>query len=169
MNETKRNETAIAIFITNLLSFKLFTILLSLILLFSISCSSNEEPPTEKHELVGNWGSASTGYSGGWVNLSIDDNGNITLVVYQLAGISSVYSYNYTYAGKIENNSKYPYTVKLTQTSFYRDSYIMSDAHYNGHTGNITFNNASNCSARVPICAGGYTWVSNERLDFKKQ
>ena len=156
--------------ITNLLSFKLFTILLSLILLFSISCSSNEEPPTEKHELAGNWGSAPTGYSGGWANLSIDDNGNITLYISKPDGYAGYYiPHNYTYTGKIENNSKYPYTVKLTQTSFYSDGKLKTDAYYNGHTGTITFNNASNCSARVPICAGGYTWVENERLDFKKQ
>ena len=162
MNETKRN------FITNLLSFKLFTILLSLILLFSISCSSNEDPEPKYLELSGTW---TRFYSlGTYLDLSIDDNGNITLYISKPDGYAGYYiPHNYTYTGKIENNSKYPYTVKLTQTSFYRESYIMSDAHYNGHTGNITFNNASNCSARVPICAAGYTWVENERLDFKKQ
>ena len=96
------------------------------------------------------------------LNLSIDDNGNITL---DISGRNNYYPHNYTYTGKIEDNFEYPYTVNLTQTSFYYDGKLKTDAYYNGQTGTITFNNAQNCFVKAPMySATGYRWFTVEEL-----
>ena len=82
--------------------------LLSFILLFSISCESNEEsskppykPPTAKHELEGTWVGYDRNHHNSKVELKIDSNGNITL------------SPN-PYLNKYDLPVPYSYTVKLT-------------------------------------------------------
>ena len=87
--------------------------------------------------------------------------------------MESVYPYKYTYAGKIEDNFEYSYTVKLTQTSFFgnRNSYdeLVSDKFFNGHTGTITFSNASNCVAIVPMFFyNSWRWVESQLVFTKK-
>ena len=119
-----------------------------------------------KSELVGTWMRVWTDSPYNVfnsLNLSIDDNGNITLYI---SGRSTYdYLHNYTYTGKIEDNFEYPYTVNLTQTSFYYDGKLNTDAYYNGHTGTITFNNASNCSVKAPMYSGyAYRWFTVEEL-----
>ena len=131
-----------------------------------VSCSSNEDPEPKYLELEGTWMRA---WIGGdtYSDLSIDNNGNITLV-YINKWIYSIEA-KVTYAGKIEDNFEYPYTVKLTQTAFYYDGKILSDDYYNGKTGAITFSNASNCSATVPFyyCAS-QRWFEGNLINFKK-
>ncbi len=92
-------------------------------------------------ELEGTWGRQVYWYA--YCDLSIDNNGNITLFCSEYYTLSK---YTYTYTGKIDNNFEYPYTVKITQTSFYQDGKLLTDSYVNGHTGTIKFYNASSCS-----------------------
>ena len=99
-------------------------------------------------------------------DLSIDNNGNITLVSVLQAKPAT--DKKWSYAGKIEDNFEYPYTVKLTQTAFYFDYKIWTGDYENGKTGTITFSNASNCSAIVPFYTGD-RWSSEPIIiNFKK-
>ncbi|WP_432633870.1 hypothetical protein [Brachyspira sp.] len=114
-------------------------------------------------ELEGTWGRQYWWYAN--IDLSIDNNGNITLFCH--------YDYlnsrtEYTYIGKIDNNFEYPYTVKITQTSFYRDGNLLTDSYY-GHTGTITFDNASSCSVVFDAFQGYAGQWSSINLDFTKQ
>ena len=117
-------------------------------------------------ELEGTWGREYGWYS--YYDLYIDNNGNITLFCSEYAS----YKHTYTYIGKIENNFEYPYTVKITQTSFYRDRKLLTDSYYNEHTGTIKFDNASSCSVDFYAfygASGRWVNISGVNLNFIKQ
>ena len=82
----KRREEKSITLLTNILSFKLLIALLS-ILLFLISCKSNEnpntpeKPPRKKHELEGTWigyDKRDTKYENYELKFTVDSDGNIT-------------------------------------------------------------------------------------------
>ena len=128
MKEKRREEKYYTL--ANFLSFKLFIALLSLILFFSISCKSNEEPtetppaepteppkpptPTTKHELEGTWIGYDTNHHNSKVELKIDSDGNVTLTPQPAIDYDNSL-YPYTYKGKVETNAiVYPYAVKIS-------------------------------------------------------
>ncbi len=115
-------------------------------------------------ELEGTWGRQYWWYAN--IDLSIDNNGNITLFCHDDYLNSRT---EYTYIGKIDNNFEYPYTVKITQTGFYYRGKLNTDSHMNGHTGTIKFDNASSCSVVFDAFLGyAGSWLSIN-LDFTKQ
>ena len=142
--------------LANFLSFKLFIALLSLILFFSISCKSNEEPteippvepteptkpptPTTKHELEGTWIGYDTNHHNSKVELKIDSDGNVTLTPQPAIDYDNSL-YPYTYKGKVETNAiVYPYAVKISNLMIdYMDKETKEKRV-------ITFKNSSSCS-----------------------
>ena len=115
-------------------------------------------------ELEGTWGRQYWWYAN--IDLSIDNNGNITLFCHDDYNNSRT---EYTYIGKIDNNFEYPYTVKITQTSFYHHRELLTDSHMNGHTGTITFDNASSCSVVVFLFSGYSGLWGSQNFNFTKQ
>ena len=124
MNETKRNETKRNehyYLLTNLLSFKLFIILLSFILLFSISCSSDENPTSRG---IGY-------YAGAWYDrdnptdevIVINSDGSITIndETTGSANITDITknsdtNYSFYYGEQKDNSSGTEITIKVKFT-----------------------------------------------------
>ena len=154
--EEKRREGNTTL-LTNRLQFKFLKILLALILSFSISCKSNEEPNgtpppepikppeeipiTPKHELEGTW----IGKDGkDDLEFKIDSDGNITFSprpfpIYYGADKTKPYIYwSYIYNGKTKTNSiVYPYTNDVS-----------CDFAENGDGyGKFVFSSPSNCTS----------------------
>ena len=126
-----------------------------------VSCSSIEDPePEPKYlELAGTWtGGHVHGYI--YANLTIDDNGNITVV-------NSISSYTkLTFAGKIEDNFEYPYTVNLTQTEYNGRRLEATDYHHTNRI--IIFSNASNCAVFQFSNVGSFEKGGYIQYNFKK-
>ncbi len=148
----KRREEKSITLLTNILSFKLLIALLS-ILLFLISCKSNEnpntpeKPPRKKHELEGTWvgyDKKDTNYK---LKFTVDSDGNITFTP-KPAPYGSDKFISYTYTGKIEINAiVYPYTIDVS-CAFLNQL----DEGY----GKFVFSSQSNCSAKYDRIDGGY-------------
>ena len=152
--------------------FKIFLIaLLSFILLFSISCESNEKPPeppkpyTPKHELEGTWvgyDKKDTKYENYELKFTVDSDGNITFSprpyphVIKL-GVTNLS--NYTYTGKIETNAIiYPYTNDVNC------DYVIKETQYTGDGyGKFIFSNSSTCTARYDRIDSG-----NDAFEFEE-
>ena len=152
----KRREEKSITLLTNILSFKLLIALLS-ILLFLISCKSNEnpntpkKPPRKKHELEGTWIGYDEKDKNYELKFTVDSDGNITFYpkpyphVIKL-GVTNLRDYPYT--GKVETNSiTYPYTndVSCAKLTIIGDGY-----------GKFIFSNSSNCTAKYDRIDGGY-------------
>ena len=151
----KRREEKSITLLTNILSFKLLIALLS-ILLFLISCKSNEnpntpeKPPRKKHELEGTWvgyDEKDTTYENYKLKFTVDSDGNINFSP-RPAPYGSDKFISYTYTGKIEINAiVYPYTIDVS-CSFLNQL----DEGY----GKFVFSSQSNCSAKYDRIDGGY-------------
>lgn len=143
----KRREEKSITLLTNILSFKLLIALLS-ILLFLISCKSNEnpntpeKPPRKKHELEGTWIGYDKKDKNYKLEFKVDSDGNITFSP-RPAPYGSDEFISYTYTGKIEINAiVYPYDAEV----FCR----LTDG------GTFKFSSSSNCSAKYDRIDGGY-------------
>ena len=178
--EEKRREEKSITLLTNILSFKLLIALLS-ILLFLISCKSNEnpntpeKPPRKKHELEGTWigyDKRDTKYENYELKFTVDSDGNITFsprpyrqeVELHITNIITNIC-NYTYTGKVETNSiTYPYTNDVTCTYLT----IQGDGY-----GKFIFSNSSNCTAKYDridfYYKDGYMNLSGTTVEFTKQ
>ena len=157
----KRREEKSITLLTNILSFKLLIALLS-ILLFLISCKSNEnpntpgKPPRKKHELEGTWvgyDKKDTKYEYYALKFTVDSDGNITFSprpyphVVKL-GVTNFR--NYTYTGKVKTNSiTYPYDAKVLCKG--------TDG------GTFTFSNSSNCTAKYDRIDASNDAFENEK------
>ena len=154
--EEKRREEKSITLLTNILSFKLLIALLS-ILLFLISCKSNEnpnapeKPPRKKHELEGTW----VGYDNkDKLEFKVDSEGNITFTPKPAPYGSDKFIY-YTYTGKIEINAiVYPYTndVSCALLNQLGDGY-----------GKFVFSSPSNCTAKYNKIGGSNNTFTNEK------
>ena len=160
--EEKRREEKSITLLTNILSFKLFIALLS-ILLFLISCKSNEnpntpeKPPRKKHELEGTWIGYDKNYE---LKFTVDSDGNITFYpkpyphVIKL-GVTNLRDYPYT--GKVKTNSiVYPYTKDVTCDYSWMK---LVDEGY----GKFVFSSPSNCTAKYNKIGGGNNTFTNEK------
>ena len=152
----------------------MFIALLSFILLFSISCESNEEsskppykPPTPKHELEGTWVGYDEKDKNYIIKFTVDSEGNITFFPKPAIGNDDL-PLPYSYKGKVETNSiVYPYTVKIS------NSYIDYIDEEDKENRVFTFSNSSSCTAiytrlegikdNYPTITGGVT------VEFTKQ
>uniref|UniRef100_UPI00259A96D6 hypothetical protein n=1 Tax=uncultured Brachyspira sp. TaxID=221953 RepID=UPI00259A96D6 len=165
--EEKRREEKSITLLTNILSFKLLIALLS-ILLFLISCKSNEnpntpeKPPRKKHELEGTWvgyDKRDTKYENYKLKFTVDSDGNITFSP-RPAPYGSDKFISYTYTGKVKTNSiTYPYDAKVLCKG--------TDG------GTFTFSNSSNCTAKYDridfYYENGYMNLSGTTVEFTKQ
>ena len=152
---------------------------MSLILSFSISCKSNEEPNetpppepikppeeipiTPKHELEGTW----IGYDEkDKLEFNIDSDGNITFSPQPALDYDDTF-YTYTYKGQIviNNTFDYPFIVNLSNRVV---------AALDEPEGIFTFKNSSNCTADYTrilwFSSGGLAAsATNIVIDFAKQ
>ena len=161
----RREEKSITL-LTNILSFKLLIALLS-ILLFLISCKSNEnpntpkKPPRKKHELEGTW----VGYDNkDKLEFKVDSDGNITFSPQPALDYDDTF-YTYTYKGQIvvNNTFDYPFIVNLSN----RVVAAMDEPE-----GIFTFTSSSNCSAsytRILWFSLNGAGVTSIVIDFTKQ
>ena len=89
-------------------------IALLFLLLFLVSCSSNEEPESEPKylELVGLWTTDTYTWNKGDSGRSFEvyNNGNIAFIYSNYRGSPCT---NYTNTKKIDDNFDYPYTTKV--------------------------------------------------------
>ena len=146
-------------------------IALLFILLFLISCSSIEEPETEKppHELAGKWNlpAYSWGRETGFV-FNIDKDGNFSFN----SSDDNSKEYHYYYTGKLADNFEYPYTIELVYNIY--SSVLLSDMRqdiYNSYyktlspqqqVGKFTFIDASTCEAHFyMVYDWDYKWIEN--------
>ena len=178
MKEKRREEKYYTL--ANFLSFKLFIALLSLILFFSISCKSNEEPtetppaepteptkpptPTTKHELEGTWVGYDKEDNNYKLEFKVDSEGNINFSPQPALDYDNSL-YSYTYKGKIvvSNTYDYPFTVNLSN----RVVAAMDEPE-----GIFTFTNSSNCNAsytKILWFSSSGAGVTNIIIDFTKQ
>ena len=167
--------------LANFLSFKLFIALLSLILFFSISCKSNEEPteippvepteptkpptPTTKHELEGTWIGYDTNHHNSKVELKIDSDGKITISPEPYLDENDL-PVPYSYTGKltVSDTFNYPFTAKVSNR--------LINIIYEEHECKLTFKNSSNCAADYMRAAGfkGSSFHADPTIvDFTKQ
>ena len=150
---------------------------MSLILLFSISCKSNEEPNetpppepikppeeipiTPKHELEGTW----IGYDEkDKLEFMVDSDGNITFSPQPFLNSDDLY-YSYSYKGKIvvSNAFDYPFTANLSNR-------LVAELYE--PEGIFTFKNSSNCTAdytRILWFSLNGAGITNIVIDFTKQ
>ena len=127
------------------------------ILLFSISCSSNEEPESEPKylELAGTWRAR---YDAGFVYINIDNDGNFILT-----NNRSSHAFFY-YTGKLADNFEYPYTIELVYDAYSsvlfdnlgQEAY--SKAEPKQTNGKFTFIDASTCEAHFHRISWGGGW-----------
>ncbi|WP_288680141.1 hypothetical protein [uncultured Brachyspira sp.] len=161
----KRREEKSITLLTNILSFKLLIALLS-ILLFLISCKSNEnpnapgKPPRKKHELEGTWVGYDNKDKDYELKFTVDSDGNITFYpkpyphVIKL-GVTNLRDYPYT--GKVKTNSiVYPYTNDVTCDYSWMK---WVDEGY----GKFVFSSPSNCTAKYNKIGGGNNTFTNEK------
>ena len=171
MKEKRREEKYYTL--ANFLSFKLFIALLSLILFFSISCKSNEEPteptkpptPTTKHELEGTWIGYDTNHHNSKVELKIDSDGKITISPEPYLDENDL-PVPYSYTGKltVSDTFNYPFTAKVSNR--------LINIIYEEHECKLTFKNSSNCAADYMRAAGfkGSSFHADPTIvDFTKQ
>ena len=141
--EEKRREEKSITLLTNILSFKLLIALLS-ILLFLISCKSNEnpntpkKPPRKKHELEGTWIGYDNKDKDYELKFTVDSDGNI--IFYPKPAPSDDGSlYRYRYTAKVETNSiVYPYKIKISNNILIESGWLDGGA--------FEFKNSSNCA-----------------------
>ena len=167
--EEKRREEKSITLLTNILSFKLLIALLS-ILLFLISCKSNEnpnapkKPPRKKHELEGTWVGYDKKDENYELKFTVDSDGNITFSPKPAPYGSDKFIY-YTYTGKIEINAiVYPYTSDVSCDAL---TTIPGEGY-----GKFIFSNSSNCTAKYDRIDGGYTYsisLTRVTVDFIKK
>lgn len=156
----KRREEKSITLLTNILSFKLLIALLS-ILLFLISCKSNEnpnapkKPPRKKHELEGTWVGYDNKDKDYELKFTVDSDGNITFSPRPYPYIISPGNTNlrnYLYIGKVKTNDiVYPYTNDVTCDLLNR---------IGEEDGKFVFSNQSNCTAKYNrIDAGNNPYI----------
>ena len=166
----------------NSIQFNSIPKIISLIaLLFSISCSSNEEPKKHsKSELVGTWNNQEQLKRNNFI-LDIDSEGNLNFN----CGLKDYSGHHYNYSGKLADTFNYPYTIELTFTASSHSSTSCKDANNNylineivnltpkSKTAKFTFTDASTCtvSANMIYHGSGYViWMEwNSINSFKKQ
>ena len=170
--EEKRREEKSITLLTNILSFKLLIALLS-ILLFLISCKSNEnpnapeKPPRKKHELEGTWVGYDNKDKDYELKFTVDSDGNI--IFYPKPAIGNDDSpLPYSYKGKVETNAiVYPYTVKIS------NGYIDYIDEEDKEKRIFTFTNSSSCTAiytRLEGLKNNYpTLTAGVTVEFTKQ
>ena len=170
MKEKRREEKYYTL--ANFYHSSLFIALLSLILFFSISCKSNEEPaeptkpptPTTKHELEGTWVGYDKEDNNYKLEFKVDSDGNINFSPQPALDYDNSL-YSYTYKGKIvvSNTYDYPFTVNLSN----RVVAAMDEPE-----GIFTFTNSSNCNAsytKILWFSSSGAGVTNIIIDFTKQ
>ena len=156
--EEKRREEKSITLLTNILSFKLLIALLS-ILLFLISCKSNEnpntpgKPPRKKHELEGTWvgyDKRDTKYEDYELKFTVDSDGNIIFYPKPVpSDDGSLYRYRYT--AKVETNSiVYPYKIEISNNILIESGWLDGGA--------FEFKNSSNCAVN-------YDRINHNRAD----
>ena len=160
----KRREEKSITLLTNILSFKLLIALLS-ILLFLISCKSNEnpnapeKPPRKKHELEGTWIGYDKNYE---LKFTVDSDGNITFTPKPAPYVNDKFI-SYTYTGKIEINAiVYPYTSDVTCALLNQ----LGDGY-----GKFVFSSQSNCTAkydRIDAVSSDYINLTSVTIEFTK-
>ena len=154
----KRREEKSITLLTNILSFKLLIALLS-ILLFLISCKSNEnpnapgKPPRKKHELEGTWfgyDKTHTTHENYKLEFTVDSDGNI--IFYPKPAPSDDGSwYRYRYTAKVETNSiVYPYKIEISNNILIESGWLDGGA--------FEFKNSSNCAVN-------YDRINHNRAD----
>ena len=158
-------------------------IALLFILLFSISCSSNEEPKKHsKSELVGTWNNQEQLKRNNFI-LDIDSEGNLNFN----CGLKDYSGHHYNYSGKLADTFNYPYTIELTFTVSSHssitscikqdstDSYWLNtrlkELNPQLNTAKFTFTDASTCtvSANMIYHGSGYVIWMDSINSFKKQ
>ena len=128
-NKTKQNKTTTTISLTNLLSFKLFIALLSLILLFAISCSNKGTTGGESGENYYDGGGSSGGDSG-------SSGGGSSIQTKQQF---KVLSFSKTSTIKILNNTNYEAgSVSYLVTPYSLKDYTVSILLVSKATGNTS-------------------------------
>ena len=153
----RREEKSITL-LANILSFKLLIALLS-ILLFLISCKSNEnpntpgKPPRKKHELEGTWvgyDKRDTKYEDYELKFTVDSEGNIIFYPKPVpSDDGSLYRYRYT--AKVETNSiVYPYKIEISNNILIESGWLDGGA--------FEFKNSSNCAVN-------YDRINHNRAD----
>ena len=153
----RREEKSITL-LANILSFKLLIALLS-ILLFLISCKSNEnpntpgKPPRKKHELEGTWvgyDKRDTKYEDYELKFTVDSDGNIIFYPKPVpSDDGSLYRYRYT--AKVETNSiVYPYKIEISNNILIESGWLDGGA--------FEFKNSSNCAVN-------YDRINHNRAD----
>ena len=179
--EEKRREEKRRLLTTNSLPFKLLIVLLSLILSFSISCKSNEEPAetpppeptkppeeTPKHELEGTWigyDKKDTKYENYELKFTVDSDGNITFSPRQYRQevefvVTNITTNDVTITNIVTNTitniRNYTYTGKVETNSitYPYDAEVFCKG---TDGGTFKFSNSSSCAA------------SYDRIDFDKQ
>ena len=156
--EEKRREEKSITLLANILSFKLLIALLS-ILLFLISCKSNEnpntpgKPPRKKHELEGTWvgyDKRDTKYEDYELKFTVDSDGNIIFYPKPVpSDDGSLYRYRYT--AKVETNSiVYPYKIEISNNILIESGWLDGGA--------FEFKNSSNCAVN-------YDRINHNRAD----
>ena len=154
----KRREEKSITLLANILSFKLLIALLS-ILLFLISCKSNEnpntpgKPPRKKHELEGTWvgyDKRDTKYEDYELKFTVDSDGNIIFYPKPVpSDDGSLYRYRYT--AKVETNSiVYPYKIEISNNILIESGWLDGGA--------FEFKNSSNCAVN-------YDRINHNRAD----
>ena len=146
-------------------SAKIISLIALFILLFSISCKSNEkppEPPTVKHELEGTWVGYDKKYE---LKFTVDSDGNITLSPEPYLDKDDLrVPYNYTGKLTVGDTFNYPFTAKVSNY----DVYVYYD-----EEGKLTFNNSTNCTAnyfRIEGSKHDYDFqASQTTVEFTKQ
>ena len=163
----KRREEKSITLLTNILSFKLLIALLS-ILLFLISCKSNEnpnapeKPPRKKHELEGTWVGYDKKDKNYELKFTVDSDRNITFTPKPAPYVNDKFI-SYTYTGKIEINAiVYPYTndVSCAVLNQLGDGY-----------GKFVFSSQSNCTAkydRIDAVSSDYINLTSVTIEFTK-
>ena len=146
-----------------------------------VSCSSNEEPETEKppHELAGTWKAV----TGDTVIFTVNNSGNLNFN----CALNKYADTHCNYSGKIADAFEYPYTIELTFTTSSHASITSCDLNKDNwflgevsklpeqsKVGKFTFTDASTCSISVYTINRGYTaggWVVWKEWNnsFKKQ
>ena len=127
-------------------------IALLFILLFFVSCESNEKPPehpkpyTPKHELEGTWIGYDKNHHNSKVELRIDGDGNITLSPEPYLNKNDL-PVPYSYTGKltVDNAFVYPFTASVSNYLIY---------YFYDELGMFTFKDSSNCTANYMRAAG---------------